>query len=159
MRACFTLMFFLFVVCSCGGDKSPDPVDTDPGTTDTEITSTVDTSPPSTEVSQPEVTTTDAQDVVVVAPVDLTPPDPGQPGDQNQSIDAPAPPDVPLDSGPEVSALPDLTTLSLNGSIPQSPLGPPVFNALNSDGAARTASNLMGTPTIMWFFPLAGTPG
>ena len=33
------------------------------------------------------------------------------------------------------------------------------FTALNSDGSTRDESNLNGSPTVMWFFPAADTPG
>ena len=47
----------------------------------------------------------------------------------------------------------------LNGSRPSQALPPPEFVALNSDGEMRTPADLLGQPTVMWFFPFAGTPG
>ena len=38
-------------------------------------------------------------------------------------------------------------------------LAAPEFGATSHDGTHRTKANLIGKPTIMWFFPLAGTPG
>ncbi|MFT7521623.1 MAG: cytochrome oxidase Cu insertion factor (SCO1/SenC/PrrC family) [Kiritimatiellia bacterium] len=35
----------------------------------------------------------------------------------------------------------------------------PVFSAVNSDGQARDRDHLLGHPTVVWFFPVAGTPG
>jgi hypothetical protein len=36
---------------------------------------------------------------------------------------------------------------------------PPVFEAVNYDGALRTRADLIGHPTVLWFFPWSGTPG
>ena len=47
----------------------------------------------------------------------------------------------------------------LNGTVPASALPAPEFVALNSDGSSRGPEDLMGKPTVMWFFPFAGTPG
>jgi hypothetical protein len=47
----------------------------------------------------------------------------------------------------------------LFGQRPASPLSLPTFMALNSDGSSRTQGDLLGHPTVMWFFPFAGTPG
>jgi hypothetical protein len=47
---------------------------------------------------------------------------------------------------------------SLHGTYPGSELPLPQFEALNSDGAVRGPDDLRGHPTVMWFFPFAGTP-
>jgi len=47
----------------------------------------------------------------------------------------------------------------LHGARPTSAMSVPTFMALNSDGAARTQADLIGQPTVLWFFPFAGTPG
>ena len=47
----------------------------------------------------------------------------------------------------------------LVGTQPPEALDAPEFTALNSDGTTRTRDNLVGTPTVMWFFPAADTPG
>jgi hypothetical protein len=152
----FLLVLCAFTVCSCGGDS---------GAVDTGNNPIADANPPPGEVGQPDLSATDVQDVAVVPPSDVQSGDPGPAVDQNLPMDQNTPndvvtaSDVPADPGAEVSTLPDLTTLSLNGAIPQSALGPPTFNALNSDGSARDVSHLMGKPTVMWFFPFAGTPG
>ena len=46
----------------------------------------------------------------------------------------------------------------LHGTQPSSPLPLPQFAALNYDGADRGPDNLRGQPTVLWFFPFAGTP-
>jgi hypothetical protein len=48
---------------------------------------------------------------------------------------------------------------TLNGVAPNQELAVADFNALNSDGSVRDASNLTGNPTVIWFFPAADTPG
>jgi len=46
-----------------------------------------------------------------------------------------------------------------HGTLPGFELAAPEFNAINRDGGARAQPDLIGHPTVMWFFPLAGTPG
>ena len=45
------------------------------------------------------------------------------------------------------------------GTLPTTDIGVPTFSATNSDGSSRNQDNLIGQPTVMWFFPLAATPG
>ena len=59
----------------------------------------------------------------------------------------------------EVEEEKDLSELDLNGTIPVAALAPPTFLAENYDGGTRTEADLIGKPTVMWFFPFAGTPG
>jgi hypothetical protein len=47
---------------------------------------------------------------------------------------------------------------SLHGSYPATELPLPQFEALNSDGSVRGPDDLRGHPTVLWFFPFAGTP-
>lgn len=47
----------------------------------------------------------------------------------------------------------------LHGSRPTQPIAVPEFQATNSDGQPRTRQDLLGHPTVLWFFPMAGTPG
>ena len=35
----------------------------------------------------------------------------------------------------------------------------PSFKALSHDGTTRSEKDLVGHPTVLWFFPVAGTPG
>ena len=46
-----------------------------------------------------------------------------------------------------------------NGTIPSEALEAPEFSATNRDGGARDREDLLGHPTIMWFYPAAGTYG
>ena len=47
----------------------------------------------------------------------------------------------------------------LNGQIASGDYPPPTFVATNYDGGERTEANLVGHPTVLWFYPLAKTPG
>ena len=59
----------------------------------------------------------------------------------------------------------DVTTVDpslqdqLNGVIPGFELSAPSFAATNMDGTSRGRADLMGHPTVLWFYPLAETPG
>ena len=45
------------------------------------------------------------------------------------------------------------------GTTPNSQLTVPDFSAQNSDETFRDKNNLIGQPTVLWFFPAAGTYG
>jgi cytochrome oxidase Cu insertion factor (SCO1/SenC/PrrC family) len=47
----------------------------------------------------------------------------------------------------------------LNGTRVTAPRDLPEFTAVNQDGVARTAADLKGQPTVVWFYPAASTPG
>ncbi len=47
----------------------------------------------------------------------------------------------------------------LNGSPPENPVDLPDFQATAMDGTSRTGVDLLGHPTVMWFYPAAGTAG
>ena len=47
----------------------------------------------------------------------------------------------------------------LSGTEPSSPVPVPDFTATNYDGGTRTSTDLVGHPTVVWFFPAAATPG
>jgi len=48
---------------------------------------------------------------------------------------------------------------TLYGQPPAEALLAPEFTATNYDGTTRSKVNLQGQPTVMWFFPAAGTYG
>lgn len=50
-------------------------------------------------------------------------------------------------------------TGSLNGTPPEEPIPLPSFAATNRDGSARSRDDLLGHPTVMWFYPLAASAG
>ena len=45
------------------------------------------------------------------------------------------------------------------GQLPSESLPAPEFAATNSDGTSRGISDLTDGPTVVWFFPAAGTYG
>jgi len=47
----------------------------------------------------------------------------------------------------------------LNGTVPDSVLPAPEFVATNRDGSGRDREDLLGHPTVMWFYPAAATSG
>jgi cytochrome oxidase Cu insertion factor (SCO1/SenC/PrrC family) len=53
----------------------------------------------------------------------------------------------------------DVDPDALNGTVPDEPLPAPEFAATNRDGAARAREDLLGHPTVMWFYPAAATAG
>ncbi len=52
---------------------------------------------------------------------------------------------------------PDGTTL--HGSAPAEALGLPEFAVADHLGHARGAADLKGRPHVLWFYPMAATPG
>ncbi|MEE2828894.1 MAG: hypothetical protein VX498_06885 [Myxococcota bacterium] len=46
----------------------------------------------------------------------------------------------------------------LHGTVPAAALELPDFAAVNYDGSKRGPEALKGQPTVLWFFPFAGTP-
>jgi hypothetical protein len=47
----------------------------------------------------------------------------------------------------------------LHGDVPPVALPPPVFSVLAMDSTERTQADLIGHPTVMWFYPAAFTGG
>ncbi|MDP2308928.1 MAG: hypothetical protein Q8P18_23095 [Pseudomonadota bacterium] len=53
----------------------------------------------------------------------------------------------------------DTDVQELYGTPPASPVGLPTFTAHNQYGEARSEADLLGHPTVLWFYPAAGTYG
>jgi len=53
----------------------------------------------------------------------------------------------------------DVDPAELNGTVPDVATPAPDFVATNRDGAARAREDLLGHPTVMWFYPAAATGG
>ena len=53
------------------------------------------------------------------------------------------------------------TTLTgdFNGTLPPIEIAAPDLSAQNRDESLRSKDDLLGHPTVLWFFPFAGTPG
>lgn len=49
--------------------------------------------------------------------------------------------------------------VALHGTRPAQPVELPELAAVNHLAQARTRADLLGKPTVLWFFPAAGTPG
>ena len=47
----------------------------------------------------------------------------------------------------------------LNGTLITDGIPAPEFQVLNQDGLERTKTDLLGKPTVIWFYPAANTPG
>ena len=58
-----------------------------------------------------------------------------------------------------VEPTPTEAPAALLGTPPASPVAAPEFAAVAHDGSARSKADLIGHPTVVWFFPAAGTPG
>lgn len=76
------------------------------------------------------------------------------PTDTQPSGDSPG--DSPGADSPTESQPPDD---ELYGSYPADPKPAPEFEATNRDGSPRGRADLLGHPTVLWFFPAAGTYG
>jgi hypothetical protein len=72
---------------------------------------------------------------------------------------ADAAPDAAVDAGPHVLGRGDMEGLVLNGSIPPADVPAPDFTATAHTGEVRTRADLLGTRTVMWFYPQAYTGG
>lgn len=46
-----------------------------------------------------------------------------------------------------------------HGTVPSDPTAAPTFSVLNQDEQVRTRDDLLGHPTVMWFYPAAATSG
>lgn len=64
-----------------------------------------------------------------------------------------------LDSGDTDSEDTDSGSYVFNGTQPDAPVSAPEFTVQNMDGDERTRDDLIGQPTVMWFYPAAGTAG
>ncbi len=75
----------------------------------------------------------------------------GNPSDTDADADADADADTDSDA--------DLDTGALHGTVPGEALPAPEFTARNRDGSDRHQADLLGHPTVMWYYPIAGTSG
>ena len=60
------------------------------------------------------------------------------------------------DSGPATEVT---DTVSFYGTAPAEPVPLPDFAAINQYGEPRGPDDLLGHATVLWFYPLAETPG
>jgi hypothetical protein len=52
-----------------------------------------------------------------------------------------------------------IDTTKLYGTAPDKAVPAPTFAVYNHESEVRTREDLMGHPTVFWFFPFADTPG
>jgi hypothetical protein len=52
-----------------------------------------------------------------------------------------------------------IDTTKLYGTAPDTVVPAPTFAVYNHESEVRTREDLMGHPTVFWFFPFADTPG
>ena len=139
------LLFLSISLAACGADEgSPESENQGLDQSDASDTSDVSDASDTADVSDASDAsdtgdTSDASDAS----------DTGDTSDASDASDASDTTDEPV----------DLSTLNLNGTLPAANLDPPEFVALNRDGTERTEANLIGQPTVLWFYPLADSPG
>ena len=73
-------------------------------------------------------------------------------GDTDTDTDTGSDTDTDTETVPEIA---DLSGLTLTGTPPADNLEAPEFEVTASDSTARTRADLVGQPTVMWFFPIA----
>ena len=67
--------------------------------------------------------------------------------------------DTDTDTDADTDTDTDTDLSGLNGTEPAAPVSAPDFNATNYDGTPRSKPDLIGHPTVLWFFPFADSPG
>jgi len=82
-------------------------------------------------------------------------------GDDDDDVTVGDDDDDPTDTDTDTDTDTTTTTLTgeYNGTLPPIEIAAPDFAAVNRDGSARSKADLLGHPTVLWFFPFAGTPG
>jgi peroxiredoxin Q/BCP len=80
-----------------------------------------------------------------------------EPGAKDPQDSGPATDDTASDTAADTAT--DTAAPNLIGTPPAAAIDAPEFTAQNRDGAARSRADLLGQPTVMWFFPSADTPG
>jgi hypothetical protein len=68
--------------------------------------------------------------------------------------------DSDTDTDTDTDADTDTLPVGLNGTPPLQPVPPPAnFSVVNRHGENKGPTDLVGTPTVMWFYPAAATGG
>lgn len=70
-----------------------------------------------------------------------------------------APVDADTDTDTDTDADADTGTYTFNGTVPDTTIPVPEFTAQNMDGSLRSKADLIGHPTVVWFYPAAMTSG
>ena len=74
-------------------------------------------------------------------------------------VDSGAPADTDTTGDTDGDTDGDTLPEGLNGTAPRDPISLPTFAARNQYGEDRSEADVLGHPTIMWFYPAAGTYG
>jgi hypothetical protein len=170
----FLISVLLSLVLGCGGDGVDIPADPlASGSSDTSTETAADALSVGDDVadsiasSDDVVVASDVADVSISegdtgsslpdAPLEMA--DGGETPQPDGGIVAEADVSAPGDDVPMMSDAEASWPEGLYGTLPGAALPAPEFAAINHDGSARGPEDLMGKPTVMWFFPFAGTPG
>jgi len=86
-------------------------------------------------------------------------PDPDDSALTISESDADTDTDADSDTDTDTDADTTITDEMLNGSFPEKPIPVPEFVATSDTGEQRTEVDLVGHPTVMWFYPAANTSG
>jgi len=133
MRTLTLCMLLTALALGCTGEDGKDSVSSSSSTLTPSVTDTdTDTDTPTdTDTTTTTTTTTDSGSVV-----------------------------TPTVTTPTVTTTTGGLPTGLNGEIPTTPLSVPTFSqVLAMDGTARSSADLIGRPTVMWFYPAAFTGG
>ncbi len=82
-----------------------------------------------------------------------------KPATHDSSADSATNADSGGDSGGDTDTNGDTGPVTYNGTLPDSSIPAPDFSAENMDESPRTKDDLIGHPTVIWFYPAAGTSG
>lgn len=74
--------------------------------------------------------------------------------DTSALIDSDTDADTDTDSDTDIDTAEDY-----NGTLPAESIPAPEFEVQNMDESPRTREDLMGHPSVIWFYPAAGTSG
>jgi len=154
MKHLLTILLVSFATVALGCDDASTPSAGDIGASTQPDASAQDTSTFADAEAPAEVDAVDIDDVVADAWAPSTPDATASPDDASASepdVDEP----VTVDAGSGAEPLPP----GLHGEAPPDALPLPEFVATNYDGGLRGPEDLTGQPTVLWFFPFAGTPG
>lgn len=157
-------LLLVFSAAACDGTSGADPDENNAGVSDSSLG--VDRCDLASIATAPDGTAPDA-----AAPRGATPDTTAAVSEDAATTGQATSPDSNVAAAPDVGAGQDAEgpvvaeevavepPPTLHGQTPDSALPAPEFVALNADGATRTRPDLVGNPTVMWFFPLSGTPG
>jgi len=78
---------------------------------------------------------------------------------ESDTVDTVPDTDVAADADTDTDTDSDTLPPDLNGTAPAMAVPAPEFVATNRDGTSRSRPDLIGHPTVVWFYPAAMTSG